>query len=228
MSSDHPIILAGDPHGEHQAIIDACLERKPGTLIVLGDFGLKEPLKIAYAAVLDAGWTLRYIHGNHDTDSESLYDNLIGDAPEWNIHGKCIDAGGLLIGGLGGVFKGRIWEPREGREEPGWPTQAAFAKAHRARWRQGLPLGQRDTIWPDDVAKLSKLRLNVLVTHEAPLPHKYGYGGLNVLAEACRARLLVHGHHHKTYGTVTAVPGRGVLHIQGVGKAEPWLLEMPE
>lgn len=115
-----------------------------------------------------------------------------------------MEAGGLLIGGLGGVFKGSIWYPREGEDaEATWRTRSEYLKSLRPpeRWKKGLPLRQRDTIFPEDAEKVGKLSLDVLVCHEAPLPHRYGFGALNALAGLTGARLLVHGHHQriKTY-----------------------------
>jgi predicted phosphodiesterase len=229
MSAHHPIIVAGDPHGDHKPIIRACLESEPGTLILLGDLDLVAPLKVTYAAVLKAHWRLRYIHGNHDADSELFHDSLLEDAPGWNIHGGFVEAGGLLIGGLGGIFKGSVWYPREGDEEGRWATRADFMRQcrHQDRWRKGLPFRQRDTIFPEDIERLGKLRLDVLVTHEAPLPHKHGFAALNALARTCGARLLVHGHHHRSYEAETILPSGRTLHIRGLAKAEPWVLEMP-
>ncbi len=60
------------------------------------------------------------------------------------------------------------------------------------------------------------MRADVLVTHEAPSCHKHGFAGIDVAAAACRARLVVHGHHHATYDGV--LPGG--VRVKGLGKAE--------
>ena len=142
-----------------------------------------------------------------------------------------MEAGGLLIGGLGGVFKGSIWYPREGEDaEATWRTRSEYLKSLRPpeRWKKGLPLRQRDTIFPEDAEKVGKLSLDVLVCHEAPLPHRYGFGALNALAGLTGARLLVHGHHHRTEAYTASLPCGRTLHVQSLGKAEPWILEMPQ
>ena len=82
-------------------------------------------------------------------------------------------------------------------------------------------------IFPGDVEAAGKLRLDVLVCHEAPLPHRYGFAALNGLAGRTGARLLVHGHHHRTEAYTAALPGGRTLHVQSVGKAEPWALNIP-
>lgn len=67
------------------------------------------------------------------------------------------------------------------------------------RWRGGLPLRVRDAIFPADVEALRGCRVDVLMTHEAPTCHRHGFVGIDMAAEACRARLVVHGHHHQSY-----------------------------
>jgi hypothetical protein len=96
------------------------------------------------------------------------------------------------------------------------------------RWRKGLPLGQRDTIFPEDVEKVGTFRLDVLVSHEAPQPHNYGFAVLNQLAMSTGAQLLVHGHHHKAEDYTATLPDGRVLHVRSLGKSEPWILQMPK
>jgi predicted phosphodiesterase len=227
----HTVIFAGDPHGDRKPIIRVCLDHPPGTLIILGDLDLEEPLRQTYQRVLEEGWRLRYIHGNHDTDRGHYHDNLIEDAPGWNLSGGIVEAGGFIVGGLGGVFKGRVWFPRDAADEVAhFQTRADFLRQIRApeRWRKGLPLGQRDTIFPEDTEKLGRLRLDILATHEAPLPHKYGFTALNQLADRTGARLLVHGHHHRSEDYTATLPSGRTLHVRSLAKAEPWVLEFPE
>jgi predicted phosphodiesterase len=222
------VIFAGDPHGDHKPIVRACLDHPPGLLILVGDLDLEEPLRRAYARPLSEGWRLRYVHGNHDVDQPRYHDNLLEDAPGWNISGGFVAAGGLVIGGLGGVFKAAVWYPREeDGPEPVWRTRADYLKQLRPpeRWKKGLPLRQRDTIFPEDVEKVGKLRLDVLVTHEAPLPHRYGFAALNQLAARTGARLLVHGHHHQSEDYTADLPGGRTLHVRSLAKSEPWVLE---
>jgi hypothetical protein len=109
----HSVIVAGDPRGDHKPIIRACLEHAPGTLIIAGDLDPEAPLRLVYQRILSAGWRIRYVLGNHDVDRPHFHDNLLEDAPGWNISGGFVEAGGLIIGGLGGVFKSQNWYPRE-------------------------------------------------------------------------------------------------------------------
>ena len=57
----------------------------------------------------------------------------------------------------------------------------------------------------------------MLVTHEAPTCHRHGFVGIDMAAQACRARLVRHSHHHEDYaGTI---PGSGVQ-VRGLRRAQ--------
>jgi hypothetical protein len=43
---------------------------------------------------------------------------------------------------------------------------------------------------------LSKLRADILVTHEAPSTHPHGFAALDELARAMSVSKTFHGHHH--------------------------------
>ena len=216
-----PILFAGDPHRDFSPILRACLARPPGTLILLGDCDLQAPLSQVLAPAIDAGWDVRWILGNHDTETEAAYDNLTGHPGDLGLRVTTI--AGLRVAGLPGVFKPRVWHPREGPAS--YQTRAAFQAALRPHepWRDGLPLFHRDTIFPEDFDRLVALRYDILVTHEAPSSHSHGFPSIDALAEACGARLIVHGHHHQSY---VAVLPSGIT-VRGLGLAEPWPLDDP-
>jgi hypothetical protein len=127
----------------------------------------------------------------------------------------------LRIAGLGGVFKPRIWMPPE---TPSFHTRDDFMLSlpQREHWRNGLPLWHRDSIFPEDFARLARQRFDVLVIHEAPSCHRHGFAAIDHLAEVATARLIVHGHHHESYA---AKLGNGV-DVKGLAVAEPWVLEL--
>ena len=99
------------------------------------------------------------------------------------------------------MFRGKVWAPKEGSEAPHFraPDDLLRQTPPSSRWRGGLPLRHRATIFASVVERLAEQCADVLVTHEAPLPYPNGFGGLNRLAAAMGARLLVHGHHHRSY-----------------------------
>ncbi len=224
-----PIVIAGDPHGNFPPIIRACAAQVPGTLILLGDCELRAPLRQVLASLFALGWSVRWIIGNKDAETTAAFDNLSTDHPEGDIGGRVIEAGGLRIAGLGGVFKPRIWHPRadepDGRiEPPSFDTRRAFLDSLKPseHWRGGLPLWHRDSIFPEDFALLAQHRFDVLVTHEAPSCHRHGFAAIDRLAEAGAARLIVHGHHHESYAAKLA----SGIDVRGLGVAEPWVLEV--
>jgi predicted phosphodiesterase len=211
----------GDPHGQWAPLLRA-VPRFTATdlIVILGDCELDEPLRTKIAPVLATGARVRWLLGNHDLDSEAEYDFLTGDYPEGDLHTRVEQHGTLAIGGLGGVFKGKLWHPKVGDEEPVYASRDAYVRSlrHFKRWRKGVPFGQRDAIWKEDVDLLAKRRLDVLATHEAPSTHKHGFAGLDQLAARTRARWLIHGHHHRSYDG--ELPGG--CRVRGLAKAELW------
>ena len=218
MADRAPILFGGDPHGNFAPILRACQAQRPGTLILVGDCDCPAPLSQLLAPAIERGWTARWIVGNHDTETARAYDNLTGHAGDLGLRVATIS--GLRIGGLPGVFKPRVWQPDE---PPSFLTRAAFQAALRPNeaWRGGLPLFHRDTIFPEDFDRLAGLRCEVLVTHEAPSSHPNGFAAIDRLAASCGARLIVHGHHHRSYAAVLA----NGIRVRGLGSAEPWMLD---
>jgi hypothetical protein len=215
------ILFAGDPHRNFSPILRACLALPSGTLILVGDCDCPAPLSQVLAPAIARGWDVRWILGNHDTETEAAFDNLTGHAGDLGLHMATI--GGLRIAGLPGVFKPRVWHPHDG--PPSYCTRAAFQAALRPHepWRGGLPLFHRDTVFPEDFDRLAAQGCDILVTHEAPSSHPHGFAVIDALAEACGARLIVHGHHHQSYEAVLA----SGIRVRGLGLSEPWLLDLP-
>lgn len=212
-----PILFAGDPHGNFAPILRACLAQRPGTLILVGDCDCPAPLQQVVAPVIEKGWDVRWILGNHDAETEAAYDRLTGAPGDLGMRVTTI--GGWRIAGLPGVFKPRVWDPRDGAAS--FATRAAFHAALRPHepWRGGLPLFHRDTIFPEDFERLSALRFDILVSHEAPSSHPHGFAVIDELAEAAGARLIVHGHHHQSY-QAELLNG---IRVRGLGLSETWM-----
>jgi predicted phosphodiesterase len=214
-----PILFAGDPHRNFSPILRACAAMPAGVLVLLGDCECDAPLPQMLAPAMAAGWDVRWILGNRDTDSARSYDNLVGAWPGGDIGGRVVEVGGVRIAGLAGVFKPRVWHPVE-CEVPQFHSRAAFLGAlpEADHWRGGLPLWHRDTIFPEDFDALRGARFDVLVTHEAPSSHRYGFAVIDELAAQGGARWIVHGHHHQSYAAT--LPGG--IGVRGLGLAECW------
>ena len=119
----------------------------------------------------------------------------------------------VRIAGLGGVFREKVWVP------PGDPIyQSAEDFIRRCgrgnRWRDGLPLKHRSTIFPDLYQRLSRQRADVLVTHEALSlwPGNYGQPDIDALARGMHVSRSYHGHLHadRHYGAAIGFSAYGV------------------
>lgn len=220
MTSQLPdILFCGDPHGEFHHIVRAAVARRPDAIVLLGDLDAPDYLSRVLERVLDICPVL-WIIGNHDTDHEESYLRLSEDPGHTNLHcvdGKVIEVGGLKIAGLGGVFRRKIWYPgADERDDKGIPADRYLATMGKGnRWRDGLPLKHRSTIFPDQYAALAAQRADIVVTHEAPTPHAYGFEVLANLAESMGARWSFHGHHHCSVA-YPAAPG--TIKQYGVGE----------
>ena len=214
-----PLLFGGDPHRNFGPILRACGTSPPGTLVLLGDCECDAPLPELLSPAIAAGWLVYWILGNRDTDTAIAFDNLARAHPEGNIGCRVVEVAGQRIAGLPGVFKPRVWHPLE-RESPQFRTRDEFLAAlpPSEQWRGGLPLWHRDTIFPEDFDSLRKERFDILVTHEAPSSHRYGFTDIDALAEDCGAQLIVHGHHHQSYEA--RLPNG--IRVRGLGLAEPW------
>ena len=66
------------------------------------------------------------------------------------------------------------------------------------QWRDGQRPNPalHAAIYPDDVELLARQRADILITHEAPSCHPYGFAALDELARSMRVVRTFHGHHH--------------------------------
>jgi hypothetical protein len=229
-----PVFVVGDPHGRWRPLHDAC-RKSPvaGYILLLGDCDLERPLAEELADEIKSGWRVKWIMGNHDSDSVQAYDHLAGSIPGADLGNTWVSAGRLIIGGLGGTYRGKIWYPRYADSDPAtYQTRNDYMRQVRPtdRFRGGVPLPLRSAIWPSDHKVLSAYRLDVLLSHEAPMTAAMGdkgFLGLTELLDATGARLSVHGHHHHHYLEDLVLPSGRMCRVVGLGKGDVWALEMP-
>lgn len=194
------IWFLGDVHGQFQHIAQALLsaEVAPRWLVFVGDVDIDhrsfkeilEPLK-RYAPQI----RVSFIHGNHDADTHEHWAMLHDCGDALALHGQVIDMDGVRVAGLGGNFMGRVWDP---------PGEEKFRNKNEAmnrgsyQWRDGQrpKPSLHAAIYPDDVRALSSQRADILVTHEAPSCHPFGYPALDELARSLQVVRSFHGHHH--------------------------------
>jgi predicted phosphodiesterase len=223
------ILFYGDPHGHWDGLFSAVKQHAPAAVVVAGDCDLDEPITGKLRDIIDAGIRLRWIHGNHDADRVEWWDRLMGDQPQWNLHATYAQLDGRIVAGLGGIYKSSVWYPRF-KDQPSEPLirtrkEAAKRTERAMRIAGGLPFHHLDSVFPEDHDRLKQIRADILVTHEAPSCHKYGFAGLDELARGLRVKLIVHGHHHTSYVDQIDDGNGGFIKVKGLGRAEPWFSE---
>lgn len=189
------IYFCGDVHGRFRHVIEAVQRDKPDAVVFLGDVQAQHPLHVELAEILDKT-EVWWIHGNHDTDSDADYDNLFGsELHDRNLHGRVVEIAGMRVAGLGGVFRGQIWMPPA---SPAYDSPQEFVRrcGKGNRWRDGLPRKHRSTIFESEWLHLATQRADILITHEAPGCHPYGFEAINELAAAMQVGRAFHGHQH--------------------------------
>jgi len=218
MLDKNKILFAGDPHGCFANVISAVFKYKPKAIVLLGDYNLEAPLEKYLEAIIGL-CEIYWIPGNHDFDSITEYENLYFSALSYNnLHLKVIEVAGLRIAGLGGIFLGRNWRPGE---IPKWQDKQHWIKCKPSNVKK-IPLHIDHSIWHHEFMKMkAQIKADILVTHEAPSCHRYGFMVLDELAEAIGAKHIFHGHHHTYYHeqlssiNVTGAAIGGIVNLEG-------------
>lgn len=225
------ILFFGDVHGDFRHVERVVAKHQPTAIIFLGDLEAPSPLEQVLARVLDQT-EVWYIHGNHDTDNHRNHDHLFASALAGrNLHGRVVDMGGVRIGGLGGVFRAEIWYPDRPDAPVHYDNYAAYQQYSEAGKllagqlthgklsegkARGLMLKHRSSIFYQDWLELSSQPADILVTHEAPDCHPYGFRILNQLACDMGVKTLFHGHQHDNLNYRHHFRRLG-FHVYGVG-----------
>ncbi len=219
------ILMFGDVHGNFEHVLPVVEAEQPCAIIFLGDLQAQRPLEQELAEVMKLT-EVYFIHGNHDTDSRSDYDNLFDSAiAERNLHGRVVEIDGIKVAGLGGIFREKIWRPDPVETQPKHTSYDALAKHLKAevayhkinQQKADLEMRKhRTSIFYQDWLKLYGQQADVLVTHEAPSCHPHGFKAIDLLAQSMKAKYSFHGHHHDrlNYSTHEAALG---FSAHGVG-----------
>ncbi len=209
------IFVVGDLHGDYRRLIAAVRQHRPLAVLSVGDLEPARSLEVELAA-LGSGVAFWWIPGNHDTDSEANHDHLFGSAlADRNYHGRVVTIAAIRIAGLGGVFRGQVWQPPG--EAQYASSQVFLARTGAAkRWRGAQPLRHRSTNVPGAYDRLARERADVLITHEAPSCHPFGYQAIDLLAVALGVKAMFHGHHHDRLDYTQAAQRLGFA-VHGVG-----------
>ena len=197
MSGQEPaaIWFCGDTHGRFDHLRRAVDLHRPKAVILLGDVQPSRPMEQELGELVERT-ELWFIHGNHDTDTEADHDHLLDSAlTHRNLHGRVVEVAGLRIAGLGGIFRGRVWQPPQPAHYES-PEEFCLRSGPDSRWRGGLPLRMRSTIFPSEWYALAEQSADLLVTHEAPDVHPHGFAAITELAQLMGVGRSFHGHHH--------------------------------
>ncbi|QYY34055.1 MULTISPECIES: metallophosphoesterase family protein [Cupriavidus] len=206
------VFFCGDPHGEFGPLIESVQRYRPEAVVLVGDIQAKRPLDEELASILQLT-EVWWIPGNHDTDSDTDYDNLFGSGlADRNLDGRVVTIAGVRIAGLGGIFRGQVWMPPEA---PRIVSESDYlAQCGKGNyWRDGLPRRHRSTIFPQTYHALWNQRADVLVSHEAPACHPHGFDAIDSLIDVMGVTRAFHGHHHES----VIYPGSGSCRIVGLG-----------
>lgn len=213
------ILMFGDVHGNLKHVLPVVKKQKPAAIIFLGDLELSRPLELEVKEVMQTTEVF-YIHGNHDTDSQVNHDCLFNSAlSDRNLHGRVLEIDGMRIAGLGGIFREKIWYPKfDLNSASNYDNYEAFisqgveanrlkkhAKSHQLAIEQidelskklnSQMLTHKSSIFYEDWLNLTDQQADILVTHEAPTCHPYGFKAIDLLAQSLKVKRSFHGHHH--------------------------------
>ncbi|TDT87334.1 hypothetical protein DFO45_5008 [Azorhizobium sp. AG788] len=192
------IAVFGSMQGGWEAFHQLCADSAPDLAVFTGDLCLEQPLELELADFLAEGGKVLWVPGGQDTATPERYDNLFGGAlGASNLSGRVVEASGVRWAGLGGVFRSDIWLP--GTASTFESRALWLATNPETRWRGGMPLEHRATVFPEDTDALAALQADVLVSHEAPSSHANGWRIVDAVAEAMGVHTVVHGGAQEAY-----------------------------
>ena len=216
--------LLGDVHSHFDHIAQAidAAKVKPAAVIFLGDIEAPIPFEHCIEGILKRGVDVKWIRGNHDTDSNENWNNL-QESMHRNIDGKVIMIDGVRVAGLGSIFRGEVWHPNIDGGKPTHATYQEYEKfirsnANLKRRLTKKDLAQLQAVPPEsrqwNSAVLDQSRVGKLLKHHSTIfPADY-----ERLADM-RADILVtheapscHPHGFKEIDLLAQVMGATVFH----------------
>lgn len=157
------------------------------------------PINVLLRPIMDM-IDIWFIHGNHDTDQAEFWSNLYeSDLANKTLHGRVCEVDGRRVTGLGGVFRQSVWMP--GGESGDVQNHKEYCNQPLLRSKaphvaENMKLNALSSIYPDDHYTLAMERAEILVAHEAPSCHPYGFAALDELVQSLGVQEAIHGHHH--------------------------------
>ena len=185
------ILVAGDTHGNFSEVLAAGSEAE--VVVLLGDQTPDNDLQSDLGPLAEKTW---FLLGNHDSD-QSVFLKRHESMMDRCLHRKVVDFGAIKVAGLNGVFRGRYTNVSKDTGLKDLKSVAVYETRKDFTQKYGdVPRLSTSIFW-EDVEALSKLRADVLFTHEAPQTHRFGFQALGDLAQVMGVKMLVHAHHHE-------------------------------
>lgn len=152
------------------------------------------PLHEEFAQIADKRW---YVHGIFDALCKRNWHHLWGSKlTDRNIDCRVVKLpSGLRIAGLSGAFWESIWYPNL-PTPPNFRNRKEHVRAtpKQNRWHDSVQRKHCSTIYPNELDRLPGMRADILLTHEAPSYHRYGFESLDTLAQSLGTKVTAHGH----------------------------------
>ena len=223
------ILFYGDPHSKWEPLLSSVNDIRPQNVFILGDLTEKahgpkalEDTRNVLLELLSKEIDVHIITGNHDSDTDGIFDLVFEEFRPLICDGSVLELEphGLKVACLGGVFRGKIWNPNIQAVPPFYsPTEWLRKTDKTAHFKGGVARKHRTSIFPQTFKSFRQMNADVLITHEAPSTHPFGFCILDDLAMDLGAKLIVHGHHHKVSKNIAC---GGQVAVRGLGLAEVW------
>lgn len=112
----------------------AAVERfRPGAIILQRDIQARRPLHIELSPVQDLT-AVYWIPVNHDTDTDFDHDNLRqSESADRNLHRRVVETARHKVAGLGGIFRSKIWNPRQPIENAAFQSSDAMRRTMKKK-----------------------------------------------------------------------------------------------
>ena len=98
-------IFYGEADGDFGPLLAACREDCPQGVALLGCLTLSRSVHAELADLFAAGVNVQWLPGRLPSQAAPSDVNLWKDHPEGNLHLRIAVVSGMLVAGLGGVFK---------------------------------------------------------------------------------------------------------------------------
>lgn len=227
------ILFYGDPHSNWEPLLESVQKIRPHSIVILGDLNDKthdakdlDYTRFVLLKLLKQKIDVRIVIGNHDADTDPIFNLIFEEFGSLIFDGSIIELGEakVKVALLGGIFRGNIWNPHV-KIEPNFYSHADWMNRNSKSsfFKGGVGRKHRTSIFPSKFESLRQSEADILITHEAPSTHPFGFEAIDNLAKDLGAKLIVHGHHHQSSEYFSKYTD---IAVRALGKAEVWRPDM--